>query len=114
GRPSGAHLAWFIEATAFAVRQWIWVDAQDGSLLLHVDQITDALSRRVYSSQNTSTLPGVLVRNNGQAPTGDDDVDTAYDYSTDTYNYYFTQHGRDSYDNAGAALISSVHFCNGG
>lgn len=114
GRPSGAHLTWFIEATDLALRERIWIDANDGSIVLSYSQITDALSRQVYSANDTMNLPGTLVRGNGAPSTGDDDVDTAYDYSTDTYNYYSTQHGRDSYDNAGATLTSTVHYCEGG
>ena len=29
----------------------------------------------------------------------------------DTYEYFWTEHGRDSYDDAGATLKSTVHFC---
>src|SRR4029079_1426400 len=28
-----------------------------------------------------------------------------------TYNYYLAQHNRNSFDNAGGAIISSVHYC---
>lgn len=111
GGQQPSRLAWFIEARAFELRQYIWVDAQRGSLLLHFSQLTDAKNRQIHNSNNSSTLPGTLIRSEGGAATGIVDADRAYDYSGDTYDYYFTEHGRDSFDNAGAALISSVNFC---
>ncbi|MEZ5591499.1 MAG: M4 family metallopeptidase [Gammaproteobacteria bacterium] len=44
-------------------------------------------------------------------PTGDLDANAAYDFSGDTYDYFLNQHGRDSYNDAGAVLRSTVDFC---
>jgi Zn-dependent metalloprotease len=110
-RRAQAHLAWFIEARRIDVRQFIWIDAHTGLRLLDFSQLTDALKRSIYDANGGHTLPGTLVRSEGQAPTGDGDADAAYDFSGDTYNYFRTQHGRDSYDGAGATLISTVHYC---
>ena len=104
-------LTWFIEAKALAVREFIWVDALTGGIALHFNQLTTAKNRRIYDAQNDSTLPGVLVRSEGGPATGDTDADAAYTYSGDTYDYFLTQHGRDSFDNAGGTLISTVHYC---
>ena len=38
------------------------------------------------------------------------DVDQAYDLSGITYDYFLGVHGRDSYDNAGGVLRSSVRY----
>jgi Zn-dependent metalloprotease len=113
GAPSAAHLTWYIEARAFALREAIWVDAHEGGIVLHFSRITPARSRAIYNAGDTSSLPGTLVRVEGGPVTGDSDTDTAYDFSGDTYNYFFGQHNRDSYDNAGATLISTVHYCSG-
>ena len=113
GRGGATRLAWFIEARGFALRQFIWVDAADGTILLHFSHLTDAKLRSVYDANDSSSLPGTLARGEGNPATGDADVDTAYDYSGDTYDYFLAQHGRDSYDNAGAPLISTVHYCEG-
>ncbi|HWM94293.1 MAG TPA: M4 family metallopeptidase [Thermoanaerobaculia bacterium] len=104
-------LAWFIEARAFGLREYIWIDAKRGVTLLHFNQLTDARNRQVHDGNSTAALPGTLVRSEGQAPTGDPDADAAYTYSGDAYDYFFTQHGRDSYDGAGAAIISTVEHC---
>ena len=44
------------------------------------------------------------------APSATPIVDTNYDTLGDTYNCYKTLFGRDSFDNAGATLISTVHY----
>ena len=38
------------------------------------------------------------------------DINNAHDYAGDTYNFYFTRYGRDSYNNAAAALNSYVCY----
>jgi bacillolysin len=111
GAASRPVLTWFIEATKLDLRQFIWVDAHTGALALSIDQLTHALTRSIHDAHYLSNLPGDLVRSEGGPTTGDADADAAYDFSGDTYNYYFTQHGRDSFDNAGAPLISTVHYC---
>ena len=67
--------------------------------------------REVYDAQHkpTSVLPGKLVRSEGQPATGDAAADEAYDYAGETYDFYKAVHGRDSLDNHGLRLVSSVH-----
>jgi Zn-dependent metalloprotease len=110
----GSRLAWYVEATGPALREFIWVDAQVGVVLLNFSQIADAKSRSVYTSNHTSALPGSLLRTEGGAATGDTDADNAYDFAGITYDYYLTNHGRDSFDNAGSTIASSVHYCQTG
>ena len=108
GAEAPTRLAWFVEATAGPRREWIWIDARDGAVLLHFNQNAEALFRRVFDAMDTTAVPGTLARSEGDPPTGDAEVDHAYDYSGDTYTYYLTQHGRDSYDNAGAMMDATV------
>ena len=68
------------------------------------------LEREVYDCQKKATLPGVLVRAEGDPPSGDRQVDEAYDGAGDTYRLYFEQYQRDSLDGHGLKLVSSVHF----
>jgi len=109
--PATTHLAWFVEASRIDFRQFFWIDAHSGRRLLEFSQLTDALNRSIYTADNSSGLPGRLIRSEGQPAVGDLDGDLAYDYTGDTYNYYLTQHGRDSYDGQGAPLVSTVHYC---
>jgi len=70
-------------------------------------------NRKVYDARNGSQLPGQLVRSEGDAPTGDRASDEAFDGSGATYDLYFEIFGRNSVDNQGMALLSSVHFLQG-
>jgi vibriolysin len=88
----------------------VYVDAQRGGTLLVNPQVHTVLNRKVYSANNGTTTPGTLKRSEGQAPVGDAHVDTNYDKLGETYNCYKTLFGRDSYNNAGATLISTVHY----
>ena len=101
------HLAWFIEATKadFPLHQLIWVDAQTGAVLYHFSKVAHALTREIYNGD-----PNHLARSEGQGPIGDSQIDQAYDYSGDTYYYFLTQHGRDSYDNKGSHIKWVIHF----
>jgi Zn-dependent metalloprotease len=97
------------------VRELVLVDAQTGHVSLHFNQVDAAKYRKVYDNNNNRNagLPGTgPVRIEGQAATGIADVDKAYDYTGDTYDFYFTNHGRDSMDNAGMQIISTVRYCD--
>lgn len=70
-------------------------------------------NRKVYNAGNASDLPGILVRREGDAPSGDAAVDEAYDGSGATYDLFAAVFGRNSIDNQGMDLISTVHFLEG-
>ena len=86
------------------------MDAQRGGTLALHPPIHTALNRAVYSANNGTTLPGTLKRSEGGAATGDAHVDTNYDKLGGTYDCYKNIFGRDSYNNAGAQLNSTVHY----
>jgi bacillolysin len=116
GRTHFTRLAWFVEARRTGLREFIWIDAGAAKPLLQFSQLTDALDRDIYDADDPgdgvfNNLPGALVRVEGGAATGDADADNAYDFAGDTYDYFFNEHGRDSYDDAGSTLPASVHFC---
>ena len=115
GEPMRApRLAWFVEVRAVELRRWIWVDAQTGSVLLTFSQLPEARDRRVYDAQSTSALPGTLSRSEGQGVAGVQDVNNAYDFSGFTYDFFQNNFGRDSFDNAGAAMVATVRYCQTG
>jgi bacillolysin len=111
GRWRPSRLTWFVEARTFDRLEYVWVDALSGEPLLHFNQMPHGRTRQIYDAGSLASLPGTLVRSEGEAATEDTDADLAYDYAGDTYDYYWTAHGRDSFDDAGATLISTVHFC---
>jgi Zn-dependent metalloprotease len=68
------------------------------------------LIREVYTAANKRTLPGKLIRKEGQAAVGNADADNVYDYAGNTYSFYQSLFGRNSIDNLGMKLIQTVHF----
>jgi bacillolysin len=114
GREFPTRLVWFIEATATDLREFIWIDAMSGTVVLHFSQIASAKNRAIYDGNSLPPLPGTLIRSEGQTPTGNatlDDALKAYDYSGDTYDFFFNRFGRDSFDGAGAQIKSTIRHC---
>nr|WP_314533793.1 M4 family metallopeptidase [uncultured Pseudomonas sp.] len=68
------------------------------------------VQRSVHDAQGKMLLPGMPVRVEGQAATGDPAVDEAYDALGASYDFFWKVHARDSIDNQGFALIGSVHY----
>ncbi len=69
--------------------------------------------RKVYDARNNSDLPGTLVRSESDGPTGDPAVDEAFDGAGATYDLYFEIFERNSIDDNGMQLISTVHYLQG-
>ena len=65
--------------------------------------------REVYSGAGKASLPGTLVRAEGDAESGDSAVDEAFDGSGDVYDLYLDVYRRNSLDGDGMKLISTVH-----
>ena len=108
-------LTWFVEARKIDLREYLWIDARNGKIVLRFSQLAHARDRQVWDAASSSSFePGAPAREEGGPATGNADVDAAYDYSGDTYDYFATYHGRDSYDDAGATLKSTVRYCPGG
>src|SRR6478609_11814177 len=73
-------------------------------------QAEPVVQRAVYDSQQTSKLPGRLVRGEGKPATSDDSVNRAYDGLGATWQLYWSAFQRDSLDAEGLELIASVHY----
>ncbi len=69
--------------------------------------------RVVYDAQNGSSLPGVVVRKEGDPAVSDVAVNEAYDGSGVTYDLYNDVYQRNSVDGNGMRLDSSVHYQKG-
>jgi Zn-dependent metalloprotease len=67
-------------------------------------------NRSVYTADTGSSLPGRLLRKEGEAPSGDAAADEAYDGAGATYDLYWQVYQRDSIDGAGLGLVSTVHY----
>lgn len=108
------HLAYEVELSGTRdeepVRDLVYVSAQNGKIIERHPQIHSALNREIHNLQNSTSLPGPVSRAEGQAANADAIVNTSYDRLGDTWNCYKTLFNRDSFNNAGAKLISSVHY----
>jgi len=66
--------------------------------------------RKVYDEHNTTDLPGDLVRNEGDPASADIAVNEAYDGAGATRDFYKDIFDRNSIDDKGMCIVSSVHY----
>lgn len=92
------------------VRDKVYINAETGVVLSVHPQIHFTENRRIHSANNTTLIPGTLKRVEGGITSTDADVNAAYAGTGAAYEAYKKFWNRDSYDNAGAAMISSVHY----
>jgi len=88
----------------------IYVDAVSHEILMDISVWQKSLYRQVFDAQNGKTLPGVLLRKEGEAPVSDANANEAYDNAGKCYYYYLNVYNRDSWNNQGSPLNSSVHY----
>jgi predicted outer membrane repeat protein len=70
-------------------------------------------NRRTYTVSGGYALPGTFLcdQNQPNCTNGTNpDADAAHQYTADTFIFYNTHHGRNSFDNSGATIVSSVHY----
>lgn len=70
--------------------------------------------RRVYDARGLAALPGRPVRREDGAPTGDPAADEAYEHAGSTWDFYWSRFARDSLDDRGMPIVSSVHVGDAG
>jgi Zn-dependent metalloprotease len=66
--------------------------------------------RTIFDAKNGRRLPGTLVRGEGDARSKDVMVNEAYDGSGKTYDFFMKVFGRNSIDDRGLRLDSTVHY----
>jgi Zn-dependent metalloprotease len=75
-----------------------------------VAQQAGQVKRGIYDAHQAMTLPGTLVRQEGQAAADDRAVNEAYDYLGITYDFFWQVFQRHSLDAKGLPLTGSVHY----
>jgi hypothetical protein len=75
-----------------------------------VPALPGASSRVVHSADNTETLPGEVVRSDGDPPAGDLAVDESFDSSGQVLDLFQSQFGRRSIDGQGGTVSITVHY----
>ncbi len=113
-----ARLSWVLDVSAgplSGIDEHVVVDAETGAVSVHFSNDEEALNRTVCNANNTtSNVPCVApVRSEGGPPVANDndDINRAYDFAGDTYNFFLSRFGRDSLDGAGMPLRQTVDFC---
>lgn len=81
-----------------------------GSFAFAAAVSTGQKRRTIYDAQNRRVLPGKLVRGEGGPKSKDAMVNEAYDGSGKTYDFYQKVFGRNSIDDHGMRLDSTVHY----
>ncbi|HSA99185.1 MAG TPA: M4 family metallopeptidase, partial [Anaerolineales bacterium] len=102
--------AWSLSAKTVASR-----DDQPTTASTSLGNSTVALDPKVqtYTANNSTTIPGTLICDQTKpACTNGLDVhaDAAHKYAIGTYALYGVKYNRNSIDNAGMTIISSVHY----
>jgi hypothetical protein len=64
----------------------------------------------VHTAENTESLPGKVVRSDGDPAIGDPAVDEAFDSSGQVWDLYQSQFGRRSIDGQGGTVSITVHY----
>ncbi len=121
GKAGSPLLAYEITAYGYIT----YIDAQNGHILLQYDNLKTERSRETYTAGDSSSLPGTLlltekttctISNSTQTGGGKtseaDDACRVHTFARDIYDYFWTVHGRDSYDGHSASLISTVNYAS--
>ena len=108
-------LAWPVDIRYYDERglhiDTVFADARKAGVAAIHPKVKHAKNRETYDSQNGNTQGVLVCTESSGCPSGDPAVDDAHDYAGVTYDYFQQKFGRDSLDDNGMTLISSVHFC---
>ena len=109
--PGANHLAWeIIVGNGTDVREFVYVDAHTGKVAGQYTGTYDALNRRAFDGQGSTSVPPPNYPNNpfwveGQPfPTGNAEANNMITSSGEVYNYYKNAYGRSSFDNNDATM----------
>ncbi len=114
-------LVWKTEVTSSLekpIREMVLVDAKRGLINLHIDRIAHARNRRTFTAMETFMLPGTEVCSESDTDClvgvlfNNPNAVKAHLHTKDTYDFYSAKHGRDSIDDAGMSLFSTVNWFN--
>lgn len=104
-----AWFVWLMDDARHASSEYV-VDAATGKILDVIPRLDHVLNRIVYTAKETSKLPGEKARVEEGPESEDQDVNEAFEYSGEVYNYYFSHFERASPDGQDSPVESTVHF----
>lgn len=118
--PERSFLAWQVEVAGAddTVSDTVLVHADKGISVI-IPRIAHARSRRICDGAGTTgvNLPcaaGTAARVEGGSAALEGQVNLAYDYAGDTWGYFSSVFGRDSWDGAGGRIDITVRACPSG
>ncbi len=100
------------EANSLNFAKEYFISLIDGEKLEERTLIFHALNRTIFDCGGSQTSCS-QVRSEGAPPYGARDIDDGYNYFGDTYNFYFNNYQRDSYDGNGAQLRGYMNYYTG-
>ena len=115
-----ARLSWVVDVRGTAPRspidEKVVVDAAKGAVSLKFSNIEEAKNRIVCDAASTATeypCTDALAEwtEASQPATANPDVELAFVYAGNTYDFFFSRFGRDSLNGAGLQLKSTVDYC---
>ncbi len=75
--------------------------------------VSNKKCRTIFNAENKDEIPGLVIRTEKGKPRGGKVVSEAYNFSGDTYDFYKINFKRNSIDNYGMGLDSTVHYAEG-
>ncbi|HKF92642.1 MAG TPA: M4 family metallopeptidase [Acidimicrobiia bacterium] len=119
GDDGGPELVWSVDVSSERhpdVHKQVLIDAADGSVAHVFELVHNALNRRVCDNANTrgaaNPCTSPVLTEGGTYGGGVAEVNSAYDFNQQVYDFYFTRWNRDSLNGAGLALNNTVRFCD--
>lgn len=94
-----------VHVQTLMAESWVKPQSPDSS-------VPGTVEREIYDAEQKETLPGTLVRSEGQADNNDVAAREAWDYLGVTYDFFWQAWQRDSLDGNGLTLKGTVHYGN--
>ncbi len=113
GAPGAPAPVWHTVASSSAgdFLESIFINALSGEVVFNYSEIRTARYREIYDAANIPGWGGLLVRSEGQGPSGVLDADLAYEYFGDAYAFYHSRFGLDAPNGQGMTLRARVRYC---
>ncbi|RRR71447.1 MAG: peptidase M4 family protein [Candidatus Viridilinea halotolerans] len=106
-----ATLTWQVTImTASPLGQWSYfINARRPVVVHAMDGVMPIKRRRTFTAQNDTRIPGRLLIDEGER-SRDPIAQAAHDGAGKVYDYFYERFGRDSLDDRGMTLVSTVNF----
>ena len=87
-----------------------FIDLSSGKILLEENLLQEVLNRGIYNCSGGSCPSSPTRSETSSAATGIADVDSAFSYFGQIFNFFKNNYDRDSYNNQGAILEAGVNY----